>query len=94
MYILTVTTGHETEGAYAVENKHGEKVLYMFEEEDDAIRYCNMLGELEYPDMEVTEVDPKVAFLACDHLNYQYAIITQDDIVIPPDYVKVQNSKI
>jgi hypothetical protein len=93
MYILTVA-GYQSEGAYAVENKHGEKILYIFEEEDDAIRYLNMLEELEYPDMEVTEVDPKVAFMACDHLNYQYAIITQDDIVIPPDYVKVQNTKI
>jgi hypothetical protein len=53
-----------------------------------------MLEELDYPDMQVTEVDSKVAFMACEHLNYQYAIITQDDIVIPPDYAEVQNSKI
>lgn len=93
MYILTLRSDH-TEGAYAVENKYGEKVLYLFEEEDDAIRYCNMLEELDYPEMEVTEVNTQVALMACDNLNYQYAIITQDDIVIPPDYVKVQNSKI
>jgi hypothetical protein len=88
MYILTVKE-YESEGAYAVENKHGEKILYIFEEEDDAVRYLNMLEELDYCNMEVTEVDSKVAFMACEHLNYQYAIITQDDIVIPPDYVKV-----
>jgi hypothetical protein len=88
MYILTVKE-YESEGAYAVENKYGEKILYIFEEEDDAVRYLNMLEELDYPNMEVTEVDSKVAFMACEHLNYQYAIITQDDIVIPPDYVEV-----
>ena len=93
MYILTLKA-EESEGAYAVENKYGEKVLYLFEEEDDAIRYCNMLEELDYPEMEVTEVNSQVALLACDRLNYQYAIITQDDIVIPPDYVAVQNYKI
>lgn len=93
MYILTLSD-NESEGAYAVENKYGEKVLYMFEHEDDAIRYCNMLEELDYPEMEVTEINPSVAFMACDRLDYQYAIITQDDIVIPPDYVKVQDSKI
>lgn len=93
MYILTLSS-NESEGAYAVENKYGEKVLFIFEEEDDAIRYCNMLEELDYPELEVTEVNPQVAFMACDNLNYQYAIITQDDIVIPPDYVKVQDPKI
>lgn len=93
MYILTLKD-NEDEGAYAVENKYGERVLYLFEDEDDAIRYCNMLEELDYPEMEVTEVNPAVAFMACDNLNYQYAIITQNDIVIPPDYAKVQNYKI
>lgn len=93
MYILTLSDNKE-QGAYAVENKYGEKVLYMFEEEDDAIRYCNMLEELDYPEMEITEVNPSVAFMACDNLNYQYAIITSNDIVIPPDYAKVQNFKV
>lgn len=93
MYILTLR-GKEEEGAYAVENKHGEKVLYMFEEEDDAIRYCNMLEELDYPEMEVTEINPSVAFMACDNLDYQYAIITPNDIVIPPDYVNLQDHKV
>lgn len=93
MYILTLSNNKD-QGAYAVENKYGEKVLYMFEEEDDAIRYCNMLEELDYPEMEITEVNPSVAFMACDNLNYQYAIITSNDIVIPPDYAKVQNFKV
>jgi hypothetical protein len=93
MYILTLKD-NESEGAYAVEDKHGEKILYMFEEEDDAVRYCTMLEDLDYPEMEVTEINPAVAFMACDRLDYQYAIITPDDIVIPPDYADVQNTKI
>lgn len=93
MYILTLKDESD-EGAYAVENKHGEKVLYLFEEEDDAIRYCNMLEELDYPELEVTEINPQVALMACDNLNYQYAIITPNDIVIPPDYVNIQDFKI
>jgi hypothetical protein len=93
MYILTLKDD-DTEGAYAVENKHGEKVLYMFEEEDDAVRYCNMLEELDYPELEVTEINQQVALMACDNLNYQYVIITPNDIVIPPDYANIQNFKI
>ncbi len=93
MYILTVCD-EEKEGAFAVENRYGQKVLFMFEEEDDAERYLSMLQELDYPEMEVTEVNPQVDIMACDHLNYSYAIITQDDIVVPPDYDKVSEPKI
>ena len=35
MFILTIT-GKEKEGAYAVEDKRGGHILYIFEEEDDA----------------------------------------------------------
>ena len=40
MWLLT-EEGHR-EGAYAVKDAAGDKVLYMFEEEDDAIRYAEM----------------------------------------------------
>jgi hypothetical protein len=93
MYILTVSNNTD-EGAFAVENRFGEKVLFLFEEEDDAQRYLNMLEELDYPDMELTEVDPQVAVMACDQLDYNYAIITPNDIVIPPDYDQVSEPKI
>ena len=36
MFILTVD-GKETEGAYSVTAEDGEQVLYLFEDEDDAI---------------------------------------------------------
>lgn len=93
MYILTVSNNTD-EGAFAVENRFGEKVLFLFEEKDDAQRYLNMLEELDYPDMELTEVDPQVAVMACDQLDYNYAIITPNDIVIPPDYDQVSEPKI
>jgi hypothetical protein len=93
MYILTVTN-KKNEGAYAITNKYGERVLYLFEEEDDAERYLGMLEELNYPEMEVTEVNQEAAILACERMSYQYVIITPEDIVIPPDYGKIYKSKI
>jgi hypothetical protein len=93
MYILTVSD-EDQNGAFAVETRNGEKVLLLFEQEDDVIRYKMMLEELDYPDMDVTEVNPEVAIEACDQLDYNYAIITSDDIVIPPDYDKVSKTKI
>lgn len=88
MYILTVNK-KENDGAFAVERPTGEKVLFMFQEEDDAQRYLLMLEEMNYPKMEVTEVDPDVAMHACDYLDYNYTIITPDDIVVPPNYDQV-----
>lgn len=84
MFILTIK-GLEDEGAYAVEREDGEKVLLLFEESDDAVRYALMLEEEdENPEMDVIEVDDKVAIKTCEMYNYEYNIITPDDIVIPP----------
>ena len=43
MWLLTEEGNRE--GAYAVKDAAGEKVLYMFEEEDDAVRYAEMMEE-------------------------------------------------
>ena len=42
MNIITVK-GMSQEGAYAVVNEYGEKVVFMFEEQDDAYRYAEQL---------------------------------------------------
>lgn len=90
MYILTVK-GKESEGAYAVENEDGEKVLFIFEEEDDAERYSMMLemSEDDYPDLSVVEVEEEVAIRACEMYDYPYVIITSSDLVIPKNYDKI-----
>ena len=83
MYILTIN-GRETEGAYSVVNEDGEQVLYLFEEEDDAVRYAMMLEEEGSPEMHVIEVEDDLMIKACDLHGYNYTLITPDDIVIPP----------
>ena len=41
MFILTVE-GKEDRGAYSVTNESGDKILYLFEEEDDAARFASV----------------------------------------------------
>ena len=84
MFILTIN-GRETEGAYSVIDDEGEHILYLFEEEDDAVRYAMMLEEDGYPEMHVIEIEDEVMIKACEMHGYQYTIITSDDIVIPPN---------
>lgn len=86
MYLLTLK-GKIDDGAFSVMNKFGEKVLFLFEEEDDAERYAMMLED--HPkyeaEMEVVEVDDELAIKTCTMYNYKYAVITPDDIVVPPE---------
>ena len=83
MYLLTLDKKQEN-GAYAVLNRYGEKVLFMFEEEDDAERYRLMLESDEDKKMDVIEIDDALAIMTCKRYNYKYAVITPNDIVIPP----------
>ena len=90
MFLLTLRDKKD-EGAYAVQDTDGDKVLFMFEDEDDATRYAMML-ELEksnYSEMDVIEVDDELAIKTCKMHNYKYAVITPNDIVIPPKHDKI-----
>ena len=84
MFLLTLKD-RKDDGAYAVQNKLGEKVLVLFEEEDDATRYAMMIEEDEdEAEMEVIEVDGALAIRTCKLYNYRYAVVKPNDIVIPP----------
>ena len=83
MFLLTLKD-RKDDGAYAVHNRYGDKVLFLFEEEDDATRYALMLEDQEETEMEVVEVDADLAIRTCKMYNYKYAVVTPNDIVIPP----------
>ena len=87
MFILTVA-GKENDGAYSVTDDDGNQILYLFEEEDDAVRYAMMLEDSDYPEMHVLEVEDEVMIKTCQVHDYNYTVITSNDIVIPP---KVQH---
>ena len=83
MFLLTLKDNKE-DGAYAVQDQYGHKVLFLFEDEDDAERYAMMLEDQEETLMDVVEVDDELALKTCKMYNYKYAVITPNDIVIPP----------
>ena len=83
MFILPLT-GKEKEGAYAVTEKKGNKLVYMFLDKDDAIRYAGLLEADDFPDMSVLEVDDREIIHACVTHGHEYYVVTPDDIVVPP----------
>ena len=84
MYLLTLKDRRD-DGAYAVLNRYGEKVLFMFEEEDDAERYAMMMNDQEEnAALNVIEIEDALAIRTGKMYNYKYAVITPNDIVVPP----------
>ena len=71
MFLLTEKDKKE-EGAYAVKDRRGNKVLFIFEEEDDAIRYALQLEEDHGVEMSTIEVEEDIAIKACEVYNYKY----------------------
>ena len=60
MFLLTLRDKKD-DGAFAVQDDSGNKVLFLFQEEDDAERYAMMLEDQEDSRMAVVEVDDELA---------------------------------
>ena len=92
MFLLSLQH-RKDDGAFAVQDSNGDKVLFLFEEEDDAERYKLMLQDEEIDTertMEIIEVADDLAIKTCSMYNYKYAVITPDDLVIPNSNDKFQ----
>ena len=84
MFIIA-KEGKEHEGAYSVVDEDGDSILYIFEEEDDAVRFGMMLEDAGSPEMNIVEVEEELLIQACEIHGHQYIIFDSNDIVIPPE---------
>mgnify|MGYP001247473865 CR=1 FL=1 len=83
MHIITPVQ-EKREGAYAVVDESGEKVVFFFAERDDAERYVMMLEcNGQTSEMEVVDIPDKAAIAACERTGTKYTIITKNELVIP-----------
>lgn len=83
MFILTLR-GREKEGAYYTLDEDENEILYIFEDEDDAVRFSMMLEESGSPEIHIIEVDGQAIVESCEISGCGYSIITRNDFVIPP----------
>jgi len=88
MYILCLQ-GKEEEGAYAIANRHGNRVLLMFDEEDDAIRYAGLLEADDFPPLVPIEIDSESMIEMCENTGYEYLIVKADELIIPPSHNEI-----
>ena len=84
MFVLTLES--QADGVYSVFDEDKNKIIPIFQLQDDANRYLSMLEEItEYPAMRVVEMEDHVIIGACQDRGQKFSIITPDDFIIPPD---------
>ena len=76
------------QGIYSVFDKDEQRIVPLFELQDDAVRYVMQLAEdEENPELQVMNVEPDHIIQACRSQGQKWSIITSDDLIIPPDDV-------
>jgi hypothetical protein len=85
MFILTLKD--KPEGVFSIiDSDCGDQIIPIFECEDDAERYQELLGaKTQRYKLEVVEIPEEEIVTACEERDQKYAIITQDDFIIPPE---------
>jgi hypothetical protein len=84
MFVLTLE--NHPDGVYSVFDAAEDRVIPIFMDNDDAARYLMMMEEdIEYPPMQVVEMEDHVIIGACQDRGQKFSIITPDDFLIPPE---------
>tara|TARA_Y100000746_G_C15203935_1_gene326593 strand:- start:335 stop:610 length:276 start_codon:yes stop_codon:yes gene_type:complete len=86
--MFVITLKDQPQGIYSVFDTDEERIVPLFEQADDALRYVMQLSEdEENPDLQIMNVQPDQIIQACRVQGQKYSIITADDLIVPPDDV-------
>ena len=77
IYVLLYNSGTDKEGIHSIELK-GRTIVLMFEDKDDAIRYCGLLEAQDFPipTVEMIEMDEIKDF--CIKLDYECKLVEKN----------------
>ena len=86
--MFVITLKDHPQGIYSVFDKDEQRIVPLFELQDDAVRYVMQLAEdEENPELQVMNVEPDHIINACRSQGQKWSIITSDDLIVPPDDV-------
>ena len=86
--MFVITLKDHPQGIYSVFDKQEDRIVPLFEQADDALRYVMQLSEdEENPDLQIMNVQPDQIIQACRMQGQKYSIISADDFIVPPDDV-------
>ena len=79
IFVLLYNSGTESEGIHSIELK-GRTIVLMFEEKDDAIRYCGLLEAQDFPQPSVESINIQEIKDFCKKLDYEYRLVERNFI--------------
>lgn len=84
VYVLLFNPRTENEGIHTLQIGDRNKIL-LFETEDDATRYAMMLEAQDFPVPTVEEMDLDEVIQFCLSADYDYEIIKDGTLAVPPE---------
>ena len=86
--MFVITLKDHPQGIYSVFDTKEQRIVPLFEDSDDAIRYVMQLADDdENPELQVVNVEPEQIIHACRSQGQKWSIITADDLIVPPDEI-------
>ena len=86
--MFVITLKDQPQGIFSVFDEKEDRIVPLFENPDDAVRYVMQLQtDEENPDLQVVNVEPEQIIHACRAQGQKYSIITTDELIIPPEEI-------
>ena len=84
IFVLLYNSGTDKEGIHSIELK-GRTIVLMFEDKDDAIRYCGLLEAQDFPlpTVEMINIDEIRNF--CIKLDYECKLVEKNFVPKTPE---------
>ncbi len=79
IFVLLYNSGTDKEGIHSIELK-GRTIVLMFEDKDDATRYCGLLEAQDFPLPIVEMIDIKEIKDFCIKLDYEFKLVEKNFI--------------
>jgi len=79
IFVLLYNSGTDKEGIHSIELK-GRTIVLMFEDKDDAIRYCGLLEAQDFPLPTVEMIDIEEIKDFCNKLDYECKLVEKNFI--------------
>ena len=84
IFVLLYNSGTENEGIHSIELK-GRTIVLMFEDQDDAERYCGLLEAQDFPIPSVEKVNIDEIRNFCTKLDYEYKLVEKNFVPKTPE---------
>ena len=84
IFVLLFNSGTDKEGIHSIELK-GRTIVLMFEDKDDAIRYCGLLEAQDFPLPTVEMININEVKEFCIKLDYEFKLVEKNFVPKTPE---------